>query len=165
MGKLLPVAVALVAITPIRASASGHVPKELVETFAAEWNAHNVEGMARLFEPDGDIVYPYASYRTGQRDISALLSREHAGHMRNSKYELAKGDPVVRMLEPKYAIVDWEATITGITDLPNQPHRLTVILTRLAVAKKEGKAHPRIWSIIGYRIMLPAPRPEARARD
>src|SRR5438552_3199531 len=105
------VCVALAATVPPRAAASGHVPEELLTTFAVLWTAHDVDGMAVLWDSDGDIVYPYdpyASYVRGQEKIRSLLAGEHKGRMRKSTYTVTVDKSNVRYLDPgqKYAVVD-----------------------------------------------------------
>lgn len=155
MKKILIPVVILAVLSPIDAQADKHRPDRPIRTFEKKWNEHNANAAAGTFGPTGDLFYPYGSLYKGRESVLALLTRELGveGRMRESTLKLV-GEPEVRDLGPKDAIVDVEADLTGIRGMKGSQH---LWLTTVVTMTKKGKiADEDEWSIVAFRMMVEA---------
>lgn len=100
------------------------------EAFSEAWNAHDVESMTGCFVAGGTITHPWGTFAAGREEITALLSGEHSGAMRESRFRF---DALhVRPLSEKSVVAECEGMLESVR-APNGaayelPHRIQAVL-------------------------------------
>lgn len=106
--------------------------QQLLETFAASWNAHDVEAMTDCWVDGGTVVHPWGHYACGRDAIRRLLRNEHEGEMSESRQLIfaVRSTP----LSDGTLSVECDAALDGVR-APNGrryrlPHKLSAVVVR-----------------------------------
>lgn len=123
----------------------------VLDSFAAAWNAHDMDKFAELFTPDADWVNIRGARWKGVKEIK---DNHVAIHMRfYSKSRLEFVDVSVRMITPEVAIIHAREIITG-SDVPKAAGIADNSQMSLIVVRRKGK-----WLIAGGQNTNVAPPP------
>ncbi len=100
------------------------------EAFAAAWNAHDVAAMTGCFVERGNVTHPWGAFAAGHEEIARLLTAEHEGEMRNSRWRFDQ--LAIRQLSERAAVVECSGVIEGVR-APNGttydlPHRINAVV-------------------------------------
>ncbi len=101
------------------------------DEFAAAWNAHDPEAMARCFVEYGNVTHPWGTFAAGREAIVRLLARDHVdGPMRESRMRF--DGITIRHLSDHAAVVECNGEIEDVL-APNGtryelPHRINAVV-------------------------------------
>lgn len=125
----------------------GNPLETLIKRFCDAWNRHDVEGLARLWSPDGELQHPWGEHAVGHDAIRAMLARDHNASMATSTIRLT---PRVTHVDEHTATADLDGVIEGVLapngHAYNLPHEIYVMFVAAG-----GE-----WRI---RTMAPIPNP------
>jgi hypothetical protein len=123
-------AVLLAFLVAVPVGAHRHRPDHAVMSFGTEWNEGDVDGAVDLFEEDGVLSVPGASYAKGRKAVKKLLAR------------VLERRPTLNMERPErelnyrkfwhWAIYDHEAKLTMGGETKD------VIVTAVLIQTKDG---------------------------
>ncbi len=104
--------------------------RERFDAFAAAWNAHDVAAMTACFVDGGNVTHPWGTFAVGREAIARLLSGEHEGAMRDSRWSF--DSLTTRLLSDRAAAVECDGVIEGVR-APNGtayalPHRIAAVV-------------------------------------
>jgi uncharacterized protein (TIGR02246 family) len=104
--------------------------RERFDAFATAWNAHDVDAMTACFVERGNVTHPWGTFAAGREAIARLLSGEHDGAMRESRWRFDALS--TRTLSDRAAVVECDGVIEGVR-APNGnayelPHRINAVL-------------------------------------
>jgi len=105
------------------------------EVFAAAWNRHDFKAKAAFWAMDGDLIDPWGVNVKGRPALEKFFQDQHATVFKQSRYQIAK--IATRSVKPDVAVVDWDATISGMTtpegsEQPPLLHHVTLVMTKEA---------------------------------
>jgi uncharacterized protein (TIGR02246 family) len=80
--------------------------------FTDAWNAHDVARMAACWTASGNAVDLWGRLAVGHDGVTDLLGGEHAGPMRESRYQIS--DVRIRSLSDEAAVVECDALIENV---------------------------------------------------
>jgi uncharacterized protein (TIGR02246 family) len=126
--------------------------RALYVQFEKDWNDHNVAKMSGLWAIDGDHVEPDGTVAKGRDEVTALLTKQHAGPFKNSTLKLTVKS--VWMMTDTVALVDGTYELSGIRtpdgrDIPPRQGMLTSVL----LLDKNS------WQVAASRLMIPTTLP------
>jgi uncharacterized protein (TIGR02246 family) len=144
----LPIALAesadKAASPPADSSRDGAALQKLVKTFEAAWNNADIESIALLFSPDGQLETPNGSTAKTRPQIKQLIAKERESRLREATIRQGvesinlKGNTAV--IKGKYAI-DGVAIALGVKKSFEGPFILRV-------QKQNGE-----WSILSAQLL------------
>lgn len=117
----------------------------LVHRFCDAWNRHDVEGLARLWSPDGELQHPWGEHAVGHDAIRAMLERDHNASMAASTIRLT---PRVTHIDARTATADLDGVIEGVLAPNGHSYNLPHAIYVMFVATEDD------WMI---RTMAPIP--------
>lgn len=100
--------------------------------FANAWNAHDVGAMVECWADGGNVTHPWGTFAAGHEAIATLLTGEHEGPMRDSRWVVS--DLRIRPLSERTAVVQCDAVLQGVR-APNGkeyelPHQIDAVLAQ-----------------------------------
>ncbi|HYC59737.1 MAG TPA: SgcJ/EcaC family oxidoreductase [Thermoanaerobaculia bacterium] len=90
--------------------------------FANAWNAHDVGAMVDCWTDGGNVTHPWGTFAAGREAITTLLTSEHDGPMRDSRWIVA--DLRIRPLSERTAVVQCDAVLEGVRAPNGKPYEL-----------------------------------------
>jgi uncharacterized protein (TIGR02246 family) len=126
--------------------------RALTTAFSTAWAAHDPEGLAGLWVPDGDLVNPMGQTARGRVELAKLFREEHTSYMKGTALNVKV--TATRVLGPGLALVDCDAHLTGVKTpdgkaMPPFKHLVVAVVTKSA----EG------WRFVSARLSVPVPPP------
>jgi uncharacterized protein (TIGR02246 family) len=102
------------------------------EEFANAWNAHDVAAMVSCWTDGGNVTHPWGTFAVGRDAITRLLTSEHDGPMRESRWVVA--DLRIRPLSESTVVAQCDAVLENVR-APNGkpyelPHQIEAVLAR-----------------------------------
>lgn len=112
--------------------------------FADAWNAHDVAAIVDCWTASGNITHPWGTFAAGRDAMTRLLSGEHEGPMRESRWTI--DELRIRALSDSTAVVQCDAKLEGVR-APNGkayelPHRIDAVIARDGDAWRFVSMHP-----------------------
>jgi uncharacterized protein (TIGR02246 family) len=112
----LPIALAgsadKAATPPADSSRDGAALQKLVKTFEAAWNNADVESIALLFSPDGQLVTPNGSTAKTRPQIKQLIAKERESRLREAT--IRQGVESINFLKGNTAVIKGKYAIDGV---------------------------------------------------
>jgi uncharacterized protein (TIGR02246 family) len=146
---------AVLAAVPSMAAAQSDEAaiRKLSNDFFAAWSRNDVKALTATFADDADLINPFGRVAKGHAEIEKLLTEEHAGPFKGTKYEATV---TLRMLAPTIALGDWDATVTGMHDpsgkeLPPFKHHVAAVYIKRGAQWLAAAARP-------YAFLPPPPQ-------
>lgn len=126
--------------------------RDLYTDFVKAWNAHDVATISKRWAIDGDHVEPDGQVAKGRDEVTALLTKQHAGVFKKTTLTLEVKS--VWMISDSVALVDGTYELAGAelpdgTAVPARKGKLTSVL----ILEKSS------WSIAASRLMIPTTLP------
>ncbi len=105
--------------------------KQWSERFVAAWNRNDVDSLAALWAPEGDLINPFGRHARGRSQVQRLLQSEHTASMLHTTYLITNS--VIRFAKPDVALLDWDSEISDMktadgTQRPPFKHHMTWVL-------------------------------------
>jgi uncharacterized protein (TIGR02246 family) len=126
--------------------------REVYGDFAGDWNRHEVTKLSARWAIDGDHVEPDGTVAKGRDQVTALLTKQHAGVFKNSTLTLAVN--TVWMMSDTVALVDGTYELSGAT-LPDG----SAVPTRKGMLTSVLLLDKDTWAIAASRLMIPTTLP------
>lgn len=126
--------------------------RDLYLEFVKDWNVHDVTKLSARWSIDGDHVEPDGSRARGRDEVTAMLTRQHAGVFKDTTLVLTV--KTVFMISDNVALVDGTYQLTGAvlpdgSAIPPRQGLLTSVLLK----------EKNTWSIFASRLMIPMQLP------
>jgi uncharacterized protein (TIGR02246 family) len=99
-----------------RAAAAGRSEQsilELIETFVAGWNAHDMEVFSAPFAEDADFVNVAGAWWRGRREIADRHGERHRTRFKSSRIRAERTS--IRFIRPDVAVVHLQWELAGDT--------------------------------------------------
>lgn len=104
--------------------------------FARAWNAHDVGAMVDCFAEGGNVTHPFGTFAAGRDGITRLLTSEHDGPMRESRWVVH--DLRIRPISDRAAVVQCDALLEGVRAPNDRPYDLPHQIDAVLVADDAG---------------------------
>jgi uncharacterized protein (TIGR02246 family) len=104
--------------------------------FARAWNAHDVAAMTACFAEGGNVTHPFGTFAAGRADITKLLTGEHDGPMRESRWVV--NELSIRPISDRAAVVQCDAVLEGVRAPNDRPYDLPHQIDAVLVADEAG---------------------------
>jgi uncharacterized protein (TIGR02246 family) len=107
-----------------------------VAEFARAWNTHDVAAMTACFAAGGNVTHPFGTFAAGHDGIAKLLSGEHEGSMRESRWVVQ--ELRARPISDRAAVVQIDALLEGVRAPNDRPYDLPHQIDAVLVADDAG---------------------------
>lgn len=126
--------------------------RKLYADFETAWNKHDVPTISSRWAIDGDHVEPDGTVAKGRDQVTALLTKQHAGVFKNSTLKLTVA--TVWIMSDTVALVDGTYELSGavLPDGTAVPPRKGMLTSVLLLDKGT-------WGIAASRLMIPTSLP------
>lgn len=92
------------------------------DEFTRAWNAHDVPAMVACFAAAGNITHPLGAFAAGHQGITDLLTEEHEGAMRDSRWVVSSLR--IQPLSDRTAVVQCEGLLESVRRPNGKPYEL-----------------------------------------
>jgi len=126
--------------------------RNLVQSFAIQWNKRNPSALAELWEENGDFIYSNGRLAVNPNEVDIILYSELRGPYAQSKMELNVQN--IRFFSPLLAFIDVDAFISGITGVTGTEGRekSSQNLHYIFIVSRVSESSP--WKIVVARAFL-----------
>jgi uncharacterized protein (TIGR02246 family) len=93
-------------------SRDGAALQKLVKSFEAAWNKADVESIALLFSPDGQLVTPNGSTAKTRPQIKELIAKERESRLREAT--IRQGVESINFIKGNTAVIKGKYAIDGV---------------------------------------------------
>ena len=126
-------------------------PEDAPAAFAAAWNAHDMEALAALFDPEASFVNRFGHYVRGVDEIVALHRPIHDTIYRDSTLRNELID-VARVGDDVAVVHFWSRLAAGLAH-PAGPHEVDTLILSVLTRRQED------WRILALEnVTLTNPR-------
>ncbi|HEX7709764.1 MAG TPA: SgcJ/EcaC family oxidoreductase [Sphingomonadaceae bacterium] len=126
-------------------------PEDAPAAFAAAWNAHDMEALAALFDPEASFVNRFGHYVRGVDEIVALHRPIHDTIYRDSTLRNELID-VARVGDEVAIVHFWSRLAAGLAH-PAGPHEVDTLILSVLTRRQED------WRILALEnVTLTNPR-------
>jgi len=90
--------------------------------FAHAWSAHDVPAMVACWTDSGNVTHPWGTFAAGRDEITQLLTSEHDGPMRESRWIVSELH--IQPLSERTAVVQCDAVLEDVRAPNGKPYAL-----------------------------------------